>query len=84
MTKLPWKFEEAMACFFQSFLHYSPLILWPLFGYMARDIARAKGCQGINQYLIIGPFGYLTALAMPDFKSQMYLKSIAIADRHST
>ena len=50
---------------------------------MARDIARAKGCQGINQYLIIGPFGYLTALAMPDFKSQMYLKSIAIDDRPS-
>ena len=44
---------------------------------MAKDIAKAKGCQDIKLHLILGPFGYLNALAMPDLKSQMYLKKIA-------
>ena len=66
-----------MACFFQSLLPFTPLIFWPAFGFIARDIAKAKGCQDIKLHLILGPFGYLNALAMPDLKSQMYLKKIA-------
>ena len=66
-----------MACFLQILLPYTPLLLWPAFGFLARDIAKAKGCQDIKLHLILGPFGYLNALAMPDLKSQMYLKKIA-------
>ena len=66
-----------MACFLQSLLPYTPLLLWPAFGFLARDIAKAKGCQDIKLHMILGPFGYLNALAMPDLKSQMYLKKIA-------
>ena len=36
-----------------------------------------KGYKEVKYYLILGPFGYLTALAMPDMKAQSYLKSIA-------
>ena len=63
-----------MACFVQSVLPYTPLLLWPAFGLLARDIAKVKGCQDITRHLLLGPFGYLNALAMPDLKSQMYLK----------
>ena len=66
-----------MACFLQSLLPYTPLLLWPAFGFLARDIAKAKGCQDIMLHLLLGPFGYLNALAMPDLKSQGYLKRIA-------
>ena len=66
-----------MTCFFQSLLPYIPLLLWPAFGFLARDVARAKGCQDMKLHLILGPFGYLSALAMPDFKLQMYLKKMA-------
>ena len=65
-----------MACFLQSLLPYTPLLLWPAFGFLARDIAKAKGCQDLNLHLILGPFGYLNAMAMPDLKSQMYLRKI--------
>ena len=66
-----------MACFLQSLLPYTPLILWPAFGFLAINVARAKGCKDINLFLILGPFGYLNALAMPDLKTQMYLRAIA-------
>ena len=66
-----------MACFLQSLLPFSPLLLWPAFGLLAADIAKAKGCMGIKYYLILGPFGYLASLAMPDLKSQKYLKIIS-------
>ena len=66
-----------MSCFLQSLLPYTPLLLWPAFGFLARDIAKAKGCLDIKLHMILGPFGYLNALAMPDLKSQMYLKKIA-------
>ena len=66
-----------MACFLQSLLPYTPLILWPAFGFMAIDVARAKGCKDIKLHLILGPFGYLNALAMPDLKTQMYLRAIS-------
>lgn len=65
-----------MACLFQSLLPYTPLILWPAFGFLAVDVARAKGCKDIKLNLILGPFGYLNALAMPDLKTQMYLRAI--------
>ena len=67
-----------MACFIKSLFPYAYLVgLWPAFGLLAREVARAKGCKEIKYYLILGPFGYLTALAMPDMKAQSYLKSIA-------
>ena len=67
-----------MACFIASLFPYAYLVaLWPAFGLLAREVARAKGCKEIKYYLILGPFGYLTALAMPDMKAQSYLKSIA-------
>ena len=66
-----------MACFLQSLLPYTPLILWPAFGFLAVDVAKAKGCKDIKLHLILGPFGYLNALAMPDLKSQMYLRAVA-------
>ena len=66
-----------MACFIQSILPYTPLILWPAFGFLAIDVARAKGCKDIKLYLMLGPFGYLNALAMPDLKAQMYLRGIS-------
>ena len=44
---------------------------------MAVDVARAKGCKDIKLFLILGPFGYLNALAMPDLKTQMYLRAIS-------
>ena len=68
---------RAMACFLQSLQPYTPLILWPAFGFLAIDVARAKGCKDIKLHLILGPFGYLNALAMPDLKTQMYLRAIA-------
>ena len=67
-----------MACFIKSLFPYAYLVgLWPAFGLLAREVARAKGCKEIKYYLILGPFGYLTALAIPDMKAQSYLKSIA-------
>ena len=67
-----------MACFIASLFPYAYLLaLWPAFGLLAREAAMAKGCKEIKYYLILGPFGYLTALAMPDTKAQSYLKSIA-------
>ena len=66
-----------MACFLQSLLPYTPVFLWPAFGFLAVDVARAKGCKDIKLHLILGPFGYLNALAMPDLKTQIYLKTIA-------
>ena len=75
--KLAPCFFKDMACFIQSILPFAPLILWPAFGFLALDVAKAKGCPDIRLYLILGPFGYLNALAMPDLKSQMYLRKIA-------
>ena len=69
-----------MACFIQSLLPYAYLLpLWPAFGLLAKDVAKAKGATSINikQYLCMGPFAYLGALGMPDFKSQLYLRKIA-------
>ena len=67
-----------MACFIKSLFPYAYLLgLWPAFGLIAREAAKAKGCKELNYYLILGPIGYLTALAMPDMKAQAYLKSIA-------
>ena len=67
-----------MACFIKSLFPYAYLVgLWPAFGLLAREAARAKGCKEIKYYLVLGPFGYLAALAMPDMKAQSYLKSIA-------
>ena len=68
---------QLMNCFLQSLLPYTPILLWPAFGFLARDIAKAKGCLDIKLHMILGPFGYLDALAMPDLKSQMYLRKIA-------
>ena len=67
-----------MACFIASLFPYAYLLgLWPAFGLLAREVSKAKGCKEIKYYLILGPFGYLTALAMPHMKAQSYLKSIA-------
>ena len=77
LTQASTNILRAMACFLQSLLPYIPLILWPAFGFMAIDVARAKGCKDIKLHLILGPFGYLNALAMPDLKTQMHLRTIA-------
>ena len=77
LTQASTNILRAMACFLQSLLPYTPLILWPAFGFLAVDVAKAKGCKDIKLHLILGPFGYLNALAMPDLKSQMHLRAIA-------
>ena len=77
LTQASTNILKAMACFLQSLLPYTPLILWPAFGFLAVDVARAKGCKDIKMHLILGPFGYLNALAMPDLKTQMYLRAIS-------